>query len=284
MAAFDGATVADATPCCRRQSGSFCGAATTAPACCDIIRQVGGSRRAIYEEFGDKRGLFTAAVQEVCRGGASAPDQARAFELPPEQALRIFGQRLLEVLMSRETLALYRMLLGEVGRFPALGRLVFNSVPESAAKHLAVYLKEQTKLGVLDVKNPARAAWVFMEMLQGDVHLKALLNPRGQAQPPPMSASPWRPPLNSFSMARALEFSLPVTRAELDLDSADDHLAITTRGFPFSTIYVASSEPLPLPTFFAPCFTPAGMNRTSPALSLTAPLPSTWYSHTPSST
>jgi p-cumate 2,3-dioxygenase alpha subunit len=96
-----------------------------------ITRQVGGSRRAIYEEFGDKRGLFTAAVQEVCRGGASAADQARAFELPPEQALRIFGQRLLNVLTSRETLALYRMLMGEVGRFPALGRLVFSSVPES---------------------------------------------------------------------------------------------------------------------------------------------------------
>src|SRR6478735_623777 len=66
-----------------------------------IIQQVGGSRRAIYEEFGDKRGLFTAAVQEVCRGGASAADQARVFELPPEQALRIFGQRLLNVLTSR---------------------------------------------------------------------------------------------------------------------------------------------------------------------------------------
>ena len=143
-----------------------------------ITQQVGGSRRAIYEEFGDKRGLFTAAVQEVCRGGASAADQARAFELPPEQALRIFGQRLLNVLTSRETLALYRMLMGEVGRFPALGRLVFSSVPESAARHLAVYLKQQTKLGVLDVKNPTRAAWVFMEMLQGDVHMRALFNPR----------------------------------------------------------------------------------------------------------
>ena len=148
-----------------------------------IIRQVGGSRRAIYEEFGDKRGLFTAAVQEVCRGDASAADQARAFELPPEQALRIFGQRLLEVLTSRETLALYRMLMGQVGRFPALGRLVFSSVPESAARHLAVYLKQQTQLGVLDVKNPDRAAWVFMEMLQGDVHLKALLNPRVKLSP-----------------------------------------------------------------------------------------------------
>ena len=33
--------------------------------------------------------------------------------------------------------------------------------------------------------------------------------------------------------------------------SLGGHLAISTSGFPFSTTYVASSAPLPLPTFFA---------------------------------
>lgn len=148
-----------------------------------IIGQVGGSRRAIYDEFGDKRGLFTAAVQELCRGGVNAADQARAFSLPPEQGLRMFGQRFVDVLNSRETLALFRMLLGEVKRFPALGRLVFRSVPQNTANHLAAYLTQQTKRGLLDLKNPERAAWVFMEMLQGDVHLRALLNPHMRISP-----------------------------------------------------------------------------------------------------
>ena len=52
------------------------------------------------------------------------------------------------------------------------------------------------------------------------------------------------------------------------------HLPSTTSGFPFSTIYVASSAALPLPTFFAAWIVPAGMNRTSPALSVTGGLPS----------
>jgi hypothetical protein len=52
------------------------------------------------------------------------------------------------------------------------------------------------------------------------------------------------------------------------------HLTSTTSGFPFSTIYVASSAALTLPTFFAAWIVPAGMNKTSPALSVTGGLPS----------
>ena len=52
------------------------------------------------------------------------------------------------------------------------------------------------------------------------------------------------------------------------------HLTGTTSGFPFSTIYVASSAALPLPTFFTAWIVPAGMNKTSPALSVTGGLPS----------
>src|SRR5262245_15865698 len=61
------------------------------------------------------------------------------------------------------------------------------------------------------------------------------------------------------------------------LDQLDERLS-------FSTMYVASSAPLPLPTFFAAWIVPAGMNKTSPALSVTGGLPSTSYSSEPSMT
>jgi len=40
-------------------------------------------------------------------------------------------------------------------------------------------------------------------------------------------------------------------------------------GFPFSTMYVASSAARPVPTFLAEWIVPAGMKRTSPALTVT---------------
>ena len=86
------------------------------------------------------------------------------------------------------------------------------------------------------------------------------------------SPMPELPPITTTlypaSSGLALMPSPPVT-------SPGAHLTSTTSGFPFSTIYVASSAPLPLPTFFAAWIVPAGMNKTSPALSVTGGLPST---------
>jgi len=50
------------------------------------------------------------------------------------------------------------------------------------------------------------------------------------------------------------------------------------RGFPFSTIYVASSAARPVPTFLAEWIVQAEMNRTSPTLRVTGG--STTVSHT----
>ena len=77
---------------------------------------------------------------------------------------------------------------------------------------------------------------------------------------------------------------VPVQRAGCFCILSGTYLASTTSGFPFSTIYVASSAAVPLPTFFAEWFVPAGINKTPPALSVTGGLPSTSYSNVPSRT
>ena len=62
------------------------------------------------------------------------------------------------------------------------------------------------------------------------------------------------------------------------------HFTNVMSGLPFSTTYVASSAPLPLPTFLAVWIVPAVTNRTSPALTVTGGLPPTSYSSVPSRT
>ena len=85
------------------------------------------------------------------------------------------------------------------------------------------------------------------------------------------SPMPELPPITTTlcpaSSGLALMPSPPVT-------SPGAHSASMTSGFPFSTMYVASSEALTVPTFFAVCIAPAGMNKASPALSVTGDLPS----------
>src|SRR6478752_10405901 len=59
------------------------------------------------------------------------------------------------------------------------------------------------------------------------------------------------------------------------------NLASSRSGLPFSTTYVASSAALTLSGFVAERTVPYGMNRTSPASSVTGGLPSTSYSSVP---
>ena len=112
---------------------------------------------------------------------------------------------------------------------------------------------------------------------------EALRVARGEDHVGPLGAGapPELPPITTTvcpaSSGLALMPSPPVP-------SPGAHLTSTTSGFPVATTYVASSAALPLSTFLAAWTVPAGMNKTSPALSVTGGLPSTSYSSKPSMT
>src|SRR4051812_38838552 len=84
---------------------------------------------------------------------------------------------------------------------------------------------------------------------------------------------------NSLHATGPIRPNVPAT-ADCAGDGAQNgaHFASVRSGFPFSTMYVASSAALPLPTFFTAWIVPYGMNSTSPALSVTGGLPSRAYS------
>ena len=69
-----------------------------------------------------------------------------------------------------------------------------------------------------------------------------------------------------------------------DCAAGDHFVTVTTSGIPFSTMYVASSAAVPLPTLVTRWTVPAGMSNTSPALRVTGSRPSSAYSNTPSMT
>ena len=83
-------------------------------------------------------------------------------------------------------------------------------------------------------------------------------------------------------LGERIGFSRFGSRCTSKMVSNCTHSTSTTSGFPFSTMYVASSEPMPGPTFLAVWIVPAGTNRTSPAFRVTGALPSSLYSSEPS--
>jgi AcrR family transcriptional regulator len=142
----------------------------------EVVRRAGGSRTTLYEQFGSKEGLFAAIIAQQADIVVEPIRALADTSGKPEEILYAVGRRFMDVIMNPRGLALYRLVSGESGRFPELGKHVFKSGPEAAATHLAAYLRAQVKAGKLALTNTDLAARHFLEMVKGDLHTRALFN------------------------------------------------------------------------------------------------------------
>lgn len=137
----------------------------------DIVAIAGGSRATIYDEFGNKEGLFAAIVSDIL--DAMIADQE--IDGPPEVVLRSLATGYMRQLMDPDSLALFRVLVGECAHMRDLGRTVFKAGPERGARGLAEHLHRWTMTGELVIDDPDAAARQFIGMIEGDLHRRAIM-------------------------------------------------------------------------------------------------------------
>lgn len=146
-----------------------------------VIARAGGSRATLYEQFGGKEGLFAAIIAAICEDIESPITGGIGSDRDPGTALQAFALRFMTRLMEPESLALYRLVVAESRRFPKLGAQVFAAGPARATASLAGYFRAETKAGRLVIRNPAASSGIFLEMIKGDLHTRALF---GAGKPP----------------------------------------------------------------------------------------------------
>jgi TetR/AcrR family transcriptional repressor of mexJK operon len=85
-----------------------------------------------------------------------------------ERDRRRFARRQLQAVMDPRLLQLRRLLIGESGRFPQLGRLFFERGPERTIDALATMLERLASRGALELDDPRLAAahfnWLVMSI------------------------------------------------------------------------------------------------------------------------
>ena len=123
-------------------------------------------------------------IEALCERIVARDPEAPVESLPPADALASFARRLLRTVYAPETLALHRVVLAEVSRFPELGRLFYRSGPERNIAALAEYFAARAHDPALGVTDPRKAAEEFFELARGYTHLRLLLG----LEPPPGEA------------------------------------------------------------------------------------------------
>jgi TetR/AcrR family transcriptional repressor of mexJK operon len=129
------------------------------------------SKQTVYKHFADKERLFseivTATVDEI-----ADPNTDEVLKLGDtgdlERDLRRFAHRQLRAVMEPRLLQLRRLVIGESGRFPRLGRLFYERGPGRTIDALATVFERLASRGALELDDPRLAAahfnWLVMSI------------------------------------------------------------------------------------------------------------------------
>lgn len=143
-----------------------------------IIERAGGSKRNIYNEFGNKQGLFSALVKESADKVLSTLviEQIEGHDL--RATLTAFGQHLMGVYMSPTLIGIYRIAVTEANRFPDLVKSFYEQGPGRATSRLAEVLEVANKRGEIRTDDCLRLAGHFVGMIRDNLHLQVVLGLR----------------------------------------------------------------------------------------------------------
>jgi AcrR family transcriptional regulator len=136
----------------------------------EIVRLAGGSLATLYSEFGSKEGLFGAIMKERAGQlfGWKAAEYPRKGNL--RAALVALAARLLDRILSDESLAFYRISISEGARFPELRQAILEVGLPAYFQSLGHALVE---LGVAEPRDSAAVAEEFVSLVHGQLVFRA---------------------------------------------------------------------------------------------------------------
>jgi AcrR family transcriptional regulator len=128
-----------------------------------VATAAGVSKPTIYSHFHDKEGLFNALMAQMVQKMQWAKCAQDLRESPPELPEivlhRLANEMLDSCIGNLERITFIRLVMGESGRFPELGRAFVQHAEKPALEALTHYLTVCPKLHLPD---PAVAARMFM--------------------------------------------------------------------------------------------------------------------------
>ena len=145
----------------------------------EVAQRADVSKQTVYAQFASKEALFVAMVGAMT--SAAAGQVNNEVGVVPRDGkevagyLRAYAERQLMVVLTPRLMQLRRLVIGEAGRFPQLGRAVYEGGPMRAIGAVASALKNLADRGLLAIDDPVMAASHFNWLVMGDPVNRAML-------------------------------------------------------------------------------------------------------------
>lgn len=132
-----------------------------------VAADAGVSKVTVYNHFGDKSGLFVAAVEAQCE---TIGDHFRIDELPPgslRTRLIAIGEAMVAFFSRAEMVQFERRIAAETEREPEIGKAFLAAGPHRMMRAFAELIRAMNAAGETAVGDPELAAEQFASMCKG---------------------------------------------------------------------------------------------------------------------
>jgi TetR/AcrR family transcriptional regulator, mexJK operon transcriptional repressor len=139
-----------------------------------IAKEMGGSKGTLWSYFNSKEELLAAVIDTA----AAAFQSFMATVLNAEQDIRVVLTRFCETFLERisrpEAIAFQRLVVGQVDRFPEIGRVFYDHAPAINHATLAQFFSGQMERGVIRADDPGDAARMLLDLCTAGYHDRVL--------------------------------------------------------------------------------------------------------------
>lgn len=145
----------------------------------EIARCAGASKETFYQRFPTKASLFAAIIERQSDRLLHSMSHALEDEIDPYEALTVFSERLLMVMLNPESERLLQIVISDAREFPELAAAFWDKGPGLGRELLKAYFKRLAKRGLFRKEDVEFASEQFLGALVGSIALR-----RNLAMPP----------------------------------------------------------------------------------------------------
>ncbi|MHA6692982.1 TetR/AcrR family transcriptional regulator [Devosia sp. A449] len=142
----------------------------------EIVTLAGVSKPTVYSNFSGKETLFVEVVTNMSNATSDHVHNRPQPEVEDVRAyLEEYALRQLTAVLTPRLMQLRRLVIGEVGRFPDLARVLWEGGPQRAMAALAGVFARLSERGLLSIDDPALAASHFNWLVMSEPLNRAML-------------------------------------------------------------------------------------------------------------
>lgn len=140
-----------------------------------IAAELGGSKGTLWSYFASKEELFDAFLDKMTSSLREEMMAALAPSTEVTPGVELFVKRMLTKILQPGALGVFRLVVGESGRSPEVGRMFYRRTMATVEGALSGYLAGHMAAGRLRTADPSRAARLLMAMTVSGYRYRVLL-------------------------------------------------------------------------------------------------------------